>query len=220
MADRESHDSRIKYTYNLPQSIAFRSLMFSLGSNNRQKLSDADLVEGYRYSYDNSYIGDLFQRYNHMLFGVCMKYLRDEEKAKDAVMDVFEKVLLDLKKHDVQNFRTWVYSVAKNHCLMQIRKVKSADNRMESYKYSVQEIVEFDLPEHLNGESQEETDRRLSEAIEGLKTEQRECVRLYYFEKKSYEEIESMTGYSYNQVKSYLQNGKRNLKLALTKDNG
>ena len=148
--------------------------MFSGNSNNRQQLSDCDLIDRYRFSHDNVYIGELFQRYSHMLFGVCLKYVKDEDKAKDVVMDVFEKVLLDLKRHPVENFK------------------------------------------HLNGESDEETDRRLDAAIDELKDGQRECIRMYYFEKKSYDEIEAKTGYTYKQVKSFLQNGKRNLKIKLS----
>jgi RNA polymerase sigma-70 factor (ECF subfamily) len=193
--------------------------MFSFGSNNKQVLTDLELIERYRYSYDNAYIGELFQRYSHMLFGVGMKYLRDEERAKDIVMDVFEKVLKDLKRHDVENFRTWIYSVTKNQCLMALRKDKRLDVRQEEFNHFTKEIMEFDLPVHLNGESQEESDRKLENAIETLKKEQQECIRLFYFERKSYEEIESMTGYSYKEVKSFLQNGKRNLKIQLTKTN-
>jgi RNA polymerase sigma-70 factor (ECF subfamily) len=194
--------------------------MFSLGSNNKQHLSDSELIERYRYSYDNAYIGELYQRYSHMLFGVCLKYLKDEEKSKDVVMDVFEKVLKDLKRHDVQNFRTWVYSVAKNECLMLLRKEKRRDTREDEYKRSAIEIMEFDIPEHLNGESEEEIDGKLMSAIEQLNMEQRRCIRLFYFERKSYEEIELETGYTFKEVKSYLQNGKRNLKIKLTKVNG
>lgn len=191
--------------------------MFSLDSNKKQNLSDKELIERYRYSYDNAYIGDLFQRYSHMLFGLCMKYVKNEERAKDLVMEVFEKVLKDLKRHNVENFRTWIYSVTKNQCLMEIRKEKRVDARQEEYLHATKEIVEFDLPVHLNGESHEEADRKLNEAIESLNKEQQECIKLFYFEKKSYEEIEEQTGYSYKQVKSFLQNGKRNLKIQLTR---
>ncbi|MCF8278282.1 MAG: sigma-70 family RNA polymerase sigma factor [Flavobacteriales bacterium] len=193
--------------------------MFSLNSNNRQNLTDSDLMERYRYSYDNSYIGDLFQRYSHMLYGVCMKYLQDEEKAKDMVMEVFEKVLKDLKRHEVENFRTWIYSVTKNQCLMALRKDKRVDAHQNEFAFLSKEIMEFDIPQHLNGESQEDTDKKLSAAIESLKKEQRECIELFYFEKKSYEEIEAQTGYSYKEVKSFLQNGKRNLKIQLSRTN-
>jgi RNA polymerase sigma factor (sigma-70 family) len=193
--------------------------MFSLGSNNKQNFSDSELIERYRYSYDNAYIGELYQRYSHMLYGVCLKYLKDEEKAKDVVMDVFEKVLKDLKRHDVENFRTWVYSVTKNACLMQLRKEKRLDVREQEYQRSVVEIMEIDLPEHLNGESQDEIDNRLMLAIDQLKMEQRRCIRMFYFEKKSYEEIENETGFTYKEVKSFLQNGKRNLKIKLSKEN-
>lgn len=193
--------------------------MFSLNSNNKARLSDSELIERYRYSYDNAYIGELYQRYSHMLFGVCLKYLKDEEKSKDVVMDVFEKVLKDLKKHDVKNFRTWVYSVTKNECLMLLRSTKRKGAREQEYQRSVSEIMEFDIPEHLNGESQAETDAKLMKAIEQLKLEQRRCIRLYYFERKSYDEIEQETGFSYKEVKSFLQNGKRNLKIKLSKEN-
>lgn len=180
-------------------------------------MSDAELIERYRYSYDNAYIGELFQRYSHMLFGVCLKYTKNEQEAKDMVMDVFEKVLTDLKRHQVENFRTWIYTVAKNQCLMAYRKEKRVEERHEAYINLSKEIMESDLPAHLNGESEEETDRKLNVAIESLNTEQKECIRLFYFEKKSYEEIESQTGYTFKQVKSYLQNGKRNLKIQLSK---
>lgn len=153
-----------------------------------------------------------------MLFGVCMKYLKNEEKAKDVVMDVFEKILKDLKRHDVDNFRTWVYSVTKNQCLMLLRSEKRVDAKNEEFVHVNPQIMELDLPEHLNGESQEETDRKLMEAVESLKKEQKECIRLFYFEKKSYEEIEVLTGFTYKQVKSFLQNGKRNLKIELSKN--
>lgn len=190
--------------------------MFSVNSNNRQRLSDSELIDRYRFSHDNAYIGELFQRYSHMLFGVCLKYTRNEERAKDTVMDVFEKVLKELKRHPVENFRTWVYSVAKNQCLMDLRTEKRVDARHEEYAHLNKEIVEFDLPQHLSSESDTETDRKLDEAIAELKDGQRQCIRMFYFEKRSYEEIEAATGYSYKEVKSFLQNGKRNLKIKLS----
>jgi len=193
--------------------------MFSLGSNSKKNLSDSELIERYRYSYDNAYLGELFQRYSHMLYGVCLKYMKNEDEAKDVVMEVFEKVLTDLKRHQVENFRTWVYSVAKNQCLMKLRKEKRIQVRHEEYVHVTAQIMELDLPEHLNGESQEETDRKLMQAVDNLKKEQQDCIRLFYFEKKSYEEIEAQTGFTYKQVKSFLQNGKRNLKIELSKPN-
>lgn len=193
--------------------------MSSLSSNSKKNLSDSELIERYRYSYDNAYLGELFQRYSHLLYGVCLKYMKDEEKAKDVVMEVFEKILTDLKRHQVENFRTWVYSVAKNQCLMKLRKEKRVQVRHEEYVHVTAQIMELDLPEHLNGETQEETDRKLMAAVDNLKEEQQQCIRLFYFEKKSYEEIEAQTGFTYKQVKSFLQNGKRNLKIQLSQPN-
>ena len=191
-----------------------------INSDRPSGLSDSELVSRFRYSYDTDYVGELFQRYTHMLYGVCLKYLKDEEKAKDAVMAVFEKVLKDLKRHEVDTFRTWVYSVAKNHCLMDLRKEKSLRPHREGYEAFMKEIVENEDAEHLNGVSQVEMDRRLESAIESLKEEQKKCIRLFYFEKRSYEDIVDTTDFTYKEVKSHLQNAKRNLKIRLTGTNG
>jgi RNA polymerase sigma-70 factor (ECF subfamily) len=162
-------------------------------------------------------MGVLFQRYAHLLFGVCMKYLKNDERAKDAVMEVFEKVLTDMRRHDVEDFRPWIYTVTKNHCLMGLRKEKVQHLKQEDYIRFTQEIMETEDVMHLNGMSAIEMDKNLFAAIETLKNEQQQCVKLYFFEKKSYEEIQEQTGFTYNEVKSHLQNGKRNLRLQLTK---
>ncbi len=190
--------------------------MFLLTSDKRNKLSDRELVERFRYSYDNAYIGILFQRYTHLLFGVCMKYLKNEERAKDAVMDVFEKVMADLRRHDVEDFRPWIHTVTKNHCLMGLRAERSKQNRHGDYVHYIRMIVETDEPLHLNGTAQAQADNELYAAIEQLKDGQRECVRLFYFEGKSYEQVEQITGFTYNEVKSHIQNGKRNLRIRLS----
>lgn len=190
--------------------------MAFLRSDKRENIDDSELVSRYRFSHDSAYVGELFQRYTHMVFGVCLRYLKDEELARDAVMEVFEKVMTDLKKHEVDNFRTWVYSVAKNHCLMALRKEKTLRPHKDSYQNFVREIMETEDPMHLNGASEVEMDKRLEEAIISLNEDQQKCIRLFYFEKRSYEDIEQMTEYNYKQVKSHLQNGKRNLKIKLT----
>ncbi len=191
-----------------------------LQSDKSSGLSDSELVSRFRYSYDSEYVGELFQRYTHMLYGVCLKYLQDEEKAKDAVMTLFEKVVEDLKRHEVENFRTWVYSVAKNHCLMELRKERTTSPHKENYEAFIKTIVENEDSTHLNGVSQVELDGKLEAAISSLKDDQQKCIRLFYFEKKSYEDIVNSTDYSYKEVKSHLQNAKRNLKIKLTDTNG
>ncbi|MFT4525799.1 MAG: RNA polymerase sigma-70 factor (ECF subfamily) [Granulosicoccus sp.] len=191
-----------------------------LKSDRPSGLSDNELISRFRYSYDPEYVGELFQRYTHMLFGVCLKYLQDEEKAKDAVMSLFEKVVKDLKRHEVENFRTWVYSVAKNHCLMDLRKERTIRPHKQNYDAFMKEIVENEDPMHLNGISQVELDGKLVAAIDTLKDDQKTCIQLFYFEKKSYENIVETTDYTYKEVKSHLQNAKRNLKNKLTGTDG
>lgn len=190
--------------------------MFGLNKDSRDRLSDRELVERYRYSFDTAYIGILFQRYAHLLFGVCMKYLGNEERAKDAVMEVFEKVMRELRRHDVEEFKPWICAVTRNHCLMGIRSDKVTTQKHDGYVHHLWAIVETDEPLHLNGQRIEAEDRALHKAIDDLNEGQRQCIRLFYFERMSYEEIAETTGQNLKQVKSHLQNGKRNLKLKLT----
>lgn len=190
-----------------------------LRSINQNALSDKELITKYRYSYDSAYVGELFQRYTHLVFGVCMKYLKDRDESQDAVMDIFEKVLTDLKKHDVDNFKSWVYSVARNHCLMKLRKESSMQVHKNGFEHFAKEFMENGTPLHLESEEEYELLRqRLNKGIEQLNGEQKECIELFFLQEKSYQEIADSTGYSLNQVKSYLQNGKRNLKIYLERN--
>lgn len=206
--------------------------------------SDSELVQKFRETRDNSIIGELFQRYTHLVFGVCMKYLKDEDEAKDGVMQIFEKLLTDLHKHNVENFKGWLYMVAKNHCMMYFRSKKihielprdlsndfsddhsedgvaplSSDNR-EGWERSSgvggEVAVELASDLHHNGEDKEKQLTLMESAIKELKEEQKICIELFYLQEKSYEEVAKMTGYSMKEVKSYIQNGKRNLKIIMT----
>lgn len=152
-----------------------------------------------------------------------MKYLRDEDESQDVQMHVFEKLLKDLGRHQIEQFKGWLYTVAKNECLMYLRSKKSQKAReMELRKDSVQDVMESGLAVHPDGVT--ETERQLQtmeSSLQELNETQRHCLELFYLQKKCYQEIASATGYSLNEVKSYIQNGKRNLKiLMMKKQNG
>jgi RNA polymerase sigma-70 factor (ECF subfamily) len=57
-----------------------------------------------------------------LIYGVCLKYFHDEDKAQDTVMQVFENLLPKISQYNIEVFRTWIYSVAKNQCLQVLRK--------------------------------------------------------------------------------------------------
>lgn len=155
----------------------------------------------------------MLQRYTVLLLGVCMKYMKNEEEARDCVQQVFLKVLTELQKHRVENFKSWLYTVAKNHCLMKLRgrqgkglKELTANTAAEPPAGDKKELQET-----------EKTYALLEQAIEELNEAQRRCVILFYLHKNSYQQISEKTGFSTMQVKSYIQNGKRNLKLLMEK---
>jgi RNA polymerase sigma factor (sigma-70 family) len=177
-------------------------------------LSDEQLVARYARSHEIEIIGILYERYTHLLFSVCYKYLGNDADAEDTVMLVFEKLFELLKKSEVQNFRSWIYTITKNECLMQLRHRKSGERlKEENLKKLDIEIMEFVQPDHLFSDGYgEHRIRYLETAITGLSSDQKQCIELFYLNEKSYREVELITGYTYNEVKSHIQNGKRNLK--------
>lgn len=189
--------------------------MFFRRKKDNHTLSDLELIDLYKSSQDLIYTGELFQRYSHLIFGVCMKYLKNEEESRDAVMNIFEKLIEDLKKHKVTNFKAWLHTVARNHCLMFLRSRQGVEvNSAES----AVELMEYSYSLHLSSEPQLEVNlENLDDCMKKLIKEQKICVELFYLEEKCYKEITELTTYSLNEVKSYIQNGKRNLKNCLSK---
>ena len=176
-------------------------------------ISDQELLDRFRNDRDNQWLGILLERYTLLLFGVCMKYLKNEDEARDAVQQVFLKTITELHKYDVQYIKSWLYMVARNHCLMKLRERLGRPAELEQ-----QQIADDADPteKHLHIEKDRKLEL-LASSLEELGTEQKQCVTLFYLEKRSYHEIASVTGYTVMQVKSYIQNGKRNLKLLVEK---
>lgn len=188
-------------------------------SSHIKSLSDAELVNRFRETGDNLVIGELFSRYRHLVFGVCMKYLSDEDESQDVQMQVFEKLLRDLQRHDVAQFKGWLYTVTKNECLMYIRSRKSKRANLEELKKDMAGFMESETSLHPDGVTDTEQQLREMEAgISGLGENQRRCLELFYLEMKCYTEVATITGYSLNEVKSFIQNGKRNLKILMSKN--
>lgn len=167
-------------------------------------------------------LGTLFKRYSHLVFGVCMKYLKNEAMAEDMSMQVFEKLITSLKEHEIQNFRPWLHMVTRNECLMHLRKQKGQQvTELEpSRTENDDEVMEFAAEEHLDDVEWKEMQLDvLEEGIKSLNEEQRLCIELFYLQKKSYQEVADLTGYDLKKVKSYIQNGKRNLRIFMEKRN-
>lgn len=173
--------------------------------------SDQQLLEQFHTTSDNEWLGILLQRYTLLLFGVCMKYLKNESEAKDAVQQIFLKTIGELQKYKVEYFKSWIYMVAKNHCLMQLR------NKPGKYTTEINERMNMPVEEEAGSGllDKEVTLDTMNSALDELNPEQKQCVTLFYLEKKSYRQITEETGFSYMQVKSFIQNGKRNLKLMI-----
>lgn len=173
-------------------------------------ISDNDLLANFTADGNPEWIGVLLQRYTLLLLGVCMKYLKDENEARDCVQQIFLKVLTEVPKYKIEYFKSWLYMVAKNHCLMRLRD--KSGRAVKELNENAAAHVETDKQQLLETEV---TYDLLEEALKELNDEQKTCVNLFYLQKKSYQQITERTGFTPMQVKSYIQNGKRNLKLIL-----
>ena len=179
--------------------------------------SDENLVINYQNTKNNLVVGELFKRHSLMCYAVCMKYLKNDDAAHDATMNIFEKLFNDLQKHQINNFKSWLHTVCKNHCLILLRKpnfLVSIDESEEENSHLFMQLSNV-LNHDDNKHEKEEKLQVLEQSIFELKDKQRECIELFFLKQKSYQEISKQTGYTENEVKSYIQNGKRNLKILL-----
>lgn len=184
-----------------------------MNSTRYDHISDNELLDYYYQSKDQRWIGILLERYTMLLLGVCMKYLKNEEEAKDCVQQVFLKVLTEVSKYRIDYFKSWLYMVAKNHCLMKLRNTQTKNQR----ELNDQTIITHQDTDKQAFLESEQTYALLEDAMEELSEEQKLCVTLFYLQKNSYQQISEKTGFAPMQVKSYIQNGKRNLRLLLEK---
>lgn len=185
---------------------------------NRKKKSYSDdkLLAEYLKIQDLDILGELYARYMHLVYGVCLKYFKNREKSQDAVIQIFEKLIVEIKRHEIRNFKSWLFVVTKNHCLMELRKAKPGKTILIAYDEELAGFMEKEPELHpVDREPEEINEKALNDCIEKLKEEQKNCIRLFYFENKSYREISVALEIEEKKVKSYIQNAKRNLKICL-----
>ncbi len=171
-------------------------------------LSDQQLLVKYQQTSDLEVLGQLYQRYMHLVYGVCLKYLKQPEDSKDAVMQIFEHLIEKVGGQEIDNFKSWLYVVSKNHCLMHLRK----QSRQREQQEKVSDFMETEYQLHPNGETEELDLKKLRLALQELPEHQKICLELFYYDDKSYQDISEATGFDIKKVKSYIQNGKRRLK--------
>lgn len=180
-----------------------------VNSDRFSHISDSELLEKFYGDHNNEWLGILLERYTLLLLGVCMKYLKNEDDARDGVQQVFLKVIQELHKYKVEYFKSWIYMIAKNHCLMKIRDSQGKiPKEINEQVLAAPEVAE-DRVSVANSDLALDV---MDDALNELSAEQKQCVTLFYLQKKSYQDISDMSGFTMLQVKSYIQNGKRNLK--------
>jgi RNA polymerase sigma factor (sigma-70 family) len=185
--------------------------------NNFSLMTDNELIGHYKLHQDKECVGELYKRYTGFTYSICYKYFGDSEKSREAALEIFEELIDKLLVHDIQNFKSWLHTVARNYCLLTFRSKKYESQFIDNYKKYQNDFMEQDKVLYPDYQLKEENIAELEKCINQLKPEQRNCIELFYLQDKSYVETAKITGYTMNEVKTYLQNGKRNLKILMSK---
>jgi RNA polymerase sigma-70 factor, ECF subfamily len=194
-------------------------MLFRITGKRSEKRTDEELLAEFISTGDIGILGTLYSDYMHLVYGVCLKYLKDRDESKDAVMQIFEKMVAELPGQKVLNFRSWLYVVTKNYCLMQLRSEKSQNEKLKEWMNDPYIFMENEVYLHPIDNENTDMEKDLADCIGKLKELQKECVNLFYYENKSYLDIAGSLGTDEKKVKSYLQNAKRNLKICLEEKN-
>ncbi|NMC41803.1 MAG: sigma-70 family RNA polymerase sigma factor [Bacteroidales bacterium] len=196
-------------------------MQFITGGKRRNEIPDEELIREFTLSKDLEILGELYSRYMHLVYGVCLKYLKNRDDSMDAVIQIFEKLIVEIPEHKPENFRSWLYVVTKNFCFMKLRSGKTLQKRELEWQNDPLVIMESDEEMHpLDEEPGGNTEQALADCIERLKEQQKKCIEMFYYGNKCYAEIALSLGTDEKAVKSHLQNAKRNLKICLEEKNG
>ncbi len=181
----------------------------------KEYVNDEDLLLQYKQSGDKELFADLFKKHVTSVYGTCLFYLQDKDEAQDATMVLFEKLMLDISTREINNFKAWLSFVVRNHCISLIRKSKTVSKNKKSYYAFEMEETSYETEEKIQSVSDDVLLLEMKNCLPRLKDKQRICVERFYLQNKSYQDIADETGYSLNEIKSHIQNGKRNLKLMI-----
>ncbi|MFQ5447556.1 MAG: RNA polymerase sigma factor [Saprospiraceae bacterium] len=201
------------------EAVDFTMLKFF--RRNATGLSDDELVQLYRKTEDLEHLGLLYERYVELVLGVCLKFFKNRTLAEDAVMNIFEALVVKVKTQDIRQFRPWLHVVTKNYCLMQLRKRNRTVSFDEMPPAEQAEVVHFAGTVHPVDDFEDDgKEAALKECLEKLNEQQRQCVVKFYYEGKSYKQIADERGELLGMVRSNIQNGRRNLRICIEKKRG
>ena len=186
---------------------------------NKEYLSDEELVSQFKRDGNKNVFAELFKKHVKVVYGTCLFYLQDKDDAQDATMQLFEKLMIEVKNRDISNFKGWLSFVVRNFCISIIRKNKTNQKNIKSYYEFEYEAPNVETEEKINSVDDDQLIAMMTESLFQLKEKQRICIDLFYLKNKSYQDIANETSFSINEIKSYIQNGKRNLKLLIEEKN-
>ena len=194
-------------------------MILNLSGKRSGQKTDEERLSEFSSTGNLEVLGELYSGYMHLVYGVCLKYLKDRDESKDAVMQIFEKLIVEIPRHRIDNFKSWLHVVTRNYCLMQLRSQKSKDEKLKEWITDSIIFMESVPILHPVDEDEQDMEKELADCIERLKNEQKECIRQFYYKDRCYNEIAVNLNLDEKKVKSHLQNAKRNLKLCLEEKN-
>jgi len=154
----------------------------------------------------------LVRRYERQVYGMGMGFFRNRDDARDFAQDVFLKVYRNLSGFEGRSrFSTWLYRIAYNTALNSV-------SRRKEYLSLAMETYEVEAPADSTPESEflrKAAREALVKSLDGLPERYRVCIDLFFFYGCSYQEIEAITGFPVNTIKSHVFRAKKLLRAEL-----
>ncbi|MFK7923284.1 MAG: RNA polymerase sigma factor [Bacteroidia bacterium] len=173
--------------------------------------SEQELLAHFRDTQDPEVIALLMTRYDGLIYGMALKWLRDPERARDFAGDLYIKLFEHLQKQEVENFPAWLGRTIRNR----LHDLRRKDNVRDEYKSG---FVPPEAPRVENAWDFAMDKSGLGQALAGLSESESIVIRGVYFDDKSYQEIGEEQGWSFNQVRGARERAIRKLRIVLKGD--
>lgn len=182
-------------------------------SNAIRDRSETELVTELLARRDGRIFEELYRRSRRKIFGVCFNLLGEAAAAEDACHDAYIRAWEKLDSLRGSDFTAWVRRIAANRCYDELRRRRPDELDENHPEPATDHRIDRSVI------ARQELDRAI-DVIASLEEHQRRVFLLRHIDHHSYEEISEATGFDAKQVKSYLQNARRNFHLAWQRASG
>jgi RNA polymerase sigma factor (sigma-70 family) len=175
-----------------------------------QEQTDAEVIRSYLATQDARYFTQLYRRYANKVYGKCISILKNDAEARDAMQDIFVKIMLNLGNFgEKSQFSTWVYSITYNYCIDAIRKRKKEKTMFSEDIERAPDVAAEEVPDQFLMEMDV---KNLKVVLEALPDSDRLILIMKYHDDMSIRDIAEILQKTESAVKMKIKRAKEKAK--------